>query len=118
MSLALDSAMKLMHFPSAKNVDVVFVLRSSSLQGKALEILRRELRTLATAGRHLVLDLSAVHSLSSVAAQLIVEVSNRLRQSGGNLRLTGITASASAFLELFRVPRSVEIEALALPLAA
>lgn len=107
-----------MHFPAANNADVVLVLRSASLQGKALEILRRELRALATAGRRLVLDLSAVHSLSSVAAQLIVEVANRLRLSGGSLKLTGITAPAAAFLELFRVPRSVEIEALALPLAA
>ena len=107
-----------MHFPAANNADVVLVLRSASLQGKALEILRRELRALATAGRRLVLDLSAVHSLSSVAAQLIVEVANRLRLSGGSLKLTGITATAAAFLELFRVPRSVEIEALALPLAA
>ena len=109
-----------MHFPSANNADVVFVLRSSSLQGKALDVLRRELRTLATAGRRLILDLSAVHSLSSVAAQLIVEVSNRLRQTGGNLKLTGITATAAAFLELFRVPRSVEIETgiETLPLAA
>ncbi len=112
--------MKLMHFPSANNADVVFVLRSSSLQGKALDVLRRELRTLATAGRRLILDLSAVHSLSSVAAQLIVEVSNRLRLSGGSLKLTGITATAAAFLELFRVPRSVEIETgiETLPLAA
>ena len=112
--------MKLMHFPAANNADVVLVLRSASLQGKALEILRRELRALATAGRRLVLDLSAVHSLSSVAAQLIVEVSNRLRQSGGNLKLTNITAHAAAFLELFRVPRSVEIETgiETLPLAA
>lgn len=110
--------MKLFHFPAANNADVVLVLRSASLQGKALNILRRELRALATAGRRLVLDLSAVHSLSSVAAQLIVEVANRLRLSGGSLKLANITAPAAAFLELFRVPRSVEIEALALPLAA
>jgi anti-anti-sigma regulatory factor len=110
--------MKLMHFPAANNADVVLLLRSASLQGKALDILRRELRTLATAGRRLVLDLSAVHSLSSVAAQLIVEVATRLRLSGGSLKLTNITAPAAAFLELLRVPRSVEVEALALPLAA
>ena len=66
--------MKLMHFPSAKNADVVFVLRSTNLEGKALEALRRDLRTL--------------------------------------------TATAAAFLELFRVPRSVEIETASLPLAA
>ena len=111
--------MKLFNFPSAKNTsDIVFVLRSSTLSGKALENLRRELRALATAGRRLVLDFAAVQSLSSAAAQLIVEVSNRLRQTGGYLKLTGISGSTAAFLELFRVPRSVEIETIALPLAA
>lgn len=107
-----------MHFPAANNADVVLVLRSASLHGKALDILRRELRTLATAGRRLVLDLSAVHSLSSLAAQLIVEVANRLRLSGGSLKLTNITAPAAAFLELFRVPRSVEMGAEIETLAA
>lgn len=42
--------MKLFNFPAAKNTsDIVLVLRTASLTGKALDNLRRELRALATA---------------------------------------------------------------------
>ncbi len=80
--------------------DIVFMIRTASLQGSGLRALRRELRTLAVPGRKLILDLTGVAEIDSRLAGLILHVAGRLQARGGSLKLFGVQGRVHAFLEL------------------
>ena len=88
--------------------DIVFLIRTASLQGKTLNSLRRELCAMTAPGRRLVLDLSGVEKANTHCASLILQVSERLHKQGGSLKLVGLRKSVAAFFELLRLNRFVE----------
>jgi len=89
--------------------DIVFVIKTPNLEGKELNALRNDLKALAKPGRRLILDLSGVEKVNSMAASMIVGIAGRLSQGGGCLKLVGAQKSVAAFFELLRVQRSVEM---------
>lgn len=102
--------------------DIVFVIRTATLQGRLLRPLRAELRSLAVAGRRLVLDFSLVERVDAESASLILWAAARVGV-GGSLTLVGLRSPVAAFFELLRLHRSVHMQPsqsspLSAPLAA
>lgn len=93
------------------NADIILVIRSASLRGAPVKALRQELRQLAAPGRRLILHMAGVESMDTTGAATILEIGRTLKANGGALKLVGLQNKVSAFLELLRVNRDVEIYA-------
>lgn len=90
-------------------VNIFFLIRSSSLQGRAFHSLRSELRQLVRPGRRLVLDLAGVEALNTAGAALILDIARRLQSCQGSLLLVGVSRKAKLLLEMLRMHRVVEM---------
>jgi anti-sigma B factor antagonist len=103
--------------------DIVLMIQSSNMEGQALRSLRSELRRLTAPGRRMILDLAGVDHIDTRGASMILEIARALQARGGSLKLVGVQRKVSAFFELLRMHRVVEMhnshnEALTLQAAA
>ncbi len=103
--------------------DIIFVIRTASLRGAAIEALRRELRGLIAPGRRLILHMAGVEQVDTRGAAVLLEVARRIQEVGGTLKLVGLEKKVSAFFELLRLPMAIDIhgtssDAFAIPAAA
>jgi anti-anti-sigma factor len=90
--------------------EVVLMIRSNNITGRALRALRSELRRLVAPGRRMTLNLAGVETIDSNAASLVLEIARALQKEGGKLRLISVSSQASAFFELLRLHRIVEMQ--------
>jgi anti-anti-sigma regulatory factor len=91
------------------NADIVFLIRTATIEGSTLIHLRKELRALTGKGRKIVLDFSSVEAANTACAGLVLEIADRLQRMGGNLQLVGVRKNVAAFFELLRIPCDVEM---------
>lgn len=103
--------------------DIVLMVRSENMKGRALRTLRSELRSLVAPGRRLILNLAGVDQVDTQGAALVLETARALQTRGGSLKLVGVQSKVSLLFEMLRMRRSVEMynsqsEALALSEAA
>lgn len=108
---------------SGMNADIFFIIRTESLTGKALSTFRKELVSAMTKNRRVVLDLSLVETVDSIAASVLADVAAKLRAQGGCLKLVGLKNQVAAFFELLRLGQMIEsnripVPAVSVPLAA
>jgi anti-anti-sigma factor len=98
------------------NADIFFIIRTESLTGKALSSFRRELGSLLSQDRRVVLDLTAVDAVDSRAANQLAELAARLSAQGGSLRLVGLQKQVAALFELLRLNNLIAADRGAVPM--
>ena len=89
--------------------DIVLMIRSENLKGRAVRTLRNELRRLVAPGRRLILNMAGVNRLDTEAAALMLETARALQHRGGSLKLVGVQSKVNLLFELLGMRRVVEM---------
>lgn len=89
--------------------DIILVIRDARICNKEAKSFRRQLNSLVAPGLNFVLHMSGVEDVDSQGAGAILDFALKLNSSGGKLRLVGLQKKVTAFFEMLRLNRSIEI---------
>ena len=87
----------------------VIVLEGSLEVGKQEKLKEDLLKQISSPSRRAVLDLTAVDFIDSACLGALIAVTRRLREQGGDIKISGLSAEVKSIFQITRLDRVFEV---------